>query len=74
MKNPRYSNSVHFRNDIKINLNTRIKKQGEFHQLIQIGAIEYISLQELRENNIHLNNFLKLICGNSELAQIKFKE
>jgi len=74
MKNPKYSNSVHFRDDIKIDLNTRIKKQGEFHQLIQMGAIEYISLQELRENNIHFNDFLKLICENSELAQIKFTE
>jgi len=74
MKNPKYSNSVHFRNDININLDKRIKEQGQFHQLIQMGAIEYISVQELQENNINLYDFIKSICENSDLAQIKFTE
>jgi len=74
MKNPTYSNSVHFRNDININLDKRIKEQGQFHQLIQMGAIEYISVQELQENNINLYDFIESICENSDLAQIKFIE
>ncbi len=71
-KNYLYSNSFHFRNNIKIDLFEKIKKQGDFHQLIPTGAVEHISLHDLRRYDLNLNDFVKKVCKNSNLACLKF--
>ncbi|KKM65743.1 hypothetical protein LCGC14_1488190 [marine sediment metagenome] len=72
-KNNIYSNSFHFRDGIKIDLFKRVKEQGEFHRMIHTGAVEHISLHELRKYGINLNDFVKKVCKDSNLACVKFK-
>ena len=67
-----YSNSFHFKNDIEIEMHERLKKQGEFHQIIQMGACEQISLLELKKNNISLHDLIKIFIKDSNLSQLKF--
>lgn len=68
-----YSNSFHFKSGIEIDLYDKIKKQGEFHQIVQMGACEQISLLELKKNNISLHDFINVVIKDSNLTQLKFK-
>jgi len=67
-----YTNSVHFRKNLKIDLIEKLKKQEEFHILMQNGAIEYVSLTELKENDINLENLITQFFTGSELVNLKF--
>ena len=67
-----YSNSFHFKSDTEIELYDKIKKQGEFHQLIQVGACEQISLHELKKNNISLHDLMNRVIKDANLIQLKF--
>ncbi len=71
-KNYIYSNSVHFRDDIEIDLTNRIDIQGKFHRYIHYGAIEYVSFDELKAYNITLKEFLNQICKVSSVSSLKF--
>ena len=71
-QNYKYTNSIHFRNDNKIDLLKRVEIQGNFHRLIQNGAIEYIPLNELKENNLTLNEFINMMCEKSRISSVKF--
>ena len=53
-------------------MHERLKKQGEFHQIIQMGACEQISLLELEKNNISLHDLIKIFIKDSNLSQLKF--
>ncbi len=70
--NYEYTNSIHFRNDNKIDLLKRVEIQGNFHRLIQNGAIECIPLNELKENNLTLKEFINIICEKSRISSVKF--
>jgi len=67
-----YTNSLHFRKNSKIDLLEKLRKQEEFHILMQNGAIEYVSLTELKENDITLENLIKQFFIGSELVNLKF--
>ena len=70
--NYEYTNSIHFRNDIEIDLLKRVEIQGNFHHFIQNGAVEYIPLNELKENNFTLKEFINIICEKSRISSVKF--
>ncbi|MFX1290057.1 MAG: anaerobic ribonucleoside-triphosphate reductase [Promethearchaeota archaeon] len=67
-----YTNSTHFRKDAKIDVLEKIKKQEEYQIFIQSGAIEYISLNELKRSNLTLVDFIKKIFLPSKLVSLKF--
>lgn len=67
-----YTSSIHFNKDANIDLIKKIKKQEEYQSFIQIGAIEYISLDELKLNNLSLTEFITDIFLPSNLASLKF--
>jgi len=68
-----YSNSFHFKNEIELELYDKIKKQGEFHKIVQLGACEQISLQELERNNITFQELIDIFIKESNLTQLKFE-
>ncbi len=70
--NREYTNSIHFRNDVEVELFKRIEIQGEFHQYIKNGAIEYISLHDLENNNLSIQEFLNIISKKSPISSINF--
>ncbi|MFX1301968.1 MAG: anaerobic ribonucleoside-triphosphate reductase [Promethearchaeota archaeon] len=67
-----YTNSVHYRDDVKIDLLTRIKIQGDFHRFIHEGAIEFISLKDLKFSNLTIKDFIRDICKGSSISRLKF--
>ena len=67
-----YTNSAHFRKDAEIDIVDKIKMQENFHLLIQNEAIEFISLKELNNANIELEDFVKKIYSGSKIACLKF--
>ena len=68
-----YSNSVHFRKDIKIDIFERIRKQGEFHKLMRNGRnIEEVLLKEIKNNNLDISELMRIICERSDIACLKF--
>ncbi|MHA2393282.1 MAG: anaerobic ribonucleoside-triphosphate reductase [Promethearchaeota archaeon] len=67
-----YTNSIHFKKDAEIDLIKRIKKQEEYQSFIQIGAIEYVSLDDLKSNDLNLIDFINNIFIPSNLASLKF--
>lgn len=70
--NQYYTNSVHYRDDVKIDILNRIKIQGDFHRFIHEGAIEFISLNDLKRNNLNLKDFIRIICRDSSISSLKF--
>ncbi|MHA2281470.1 MAG: anaerobic ribonucleoside-triphosphate reductase [Promethearchaeota archaeon] len=67
-----YTNSAHFREGAEINIIEKIKNQEMYHQFIQSGAIEYISLNELKNSKLNLENFIERIFLPSKLVKLKF--
>jgi ribonucleoside-triphosphate reductase len=67
-----YTNSAHFREDAEIDVVEKVKKQEIYHQFIQNGAIEYISLSELKKSNINLEDFVNRIFLPSKLVRLGF--
>jgi ribonucleoside-triphosphate reductase len=67
-----YTNSAHFRDNAVIKVITKIKHQEEYHQYIKKGAIEYISLNELKKSNLNLEDFIKNIFLPSKLVRMQF--
>ncbi len=70
--NQNYTNSVHYRDDVKINILTRIEIQGGFHRFIHEGAIELISLNDLKFSNLTIKDFIRDICKDSSISRLKF--
>ncbi len=70
--NQNYTNSVHFRQSAEIDLLERIKIQGDFHKYIQNGAIVYISLNDLKKNEINIKDFIRKITKDLRISSLKF--
>jgi ribonucleoside-triphosphate reductase len=69
---PYYTNSFHFRADIEIDPLERVKKQEKLQYYIQNGAIEYISLRDLKRSNLDLGVFINEVFIPSKLERLKF--
>ena len=67
-----YTNSTHFREDAELALLEKVKKQGEFHSLIQNDVIEYVPLNELKKIDIEISEFIKKVFTSSKIACLKF--
>jgi ribonucleoside-triphosphate reductase len=68
-----YTNSAHFREGAEINVIEKVKKQEQYQQFIQNGAIEYISLNELKKCDLNVEDFIKRIFLPSKLKGLKFQ-
>jgi len=64
-----YTNSIHYRNDIDGDLLNMLKDQGDFHQFIHHGAVEYINLKKI---NLKPRDLIETLFKNSNLSSIKF--
>ncbi|MFX1363912.1 MAG: anaerobic ribonucleoside-triphosphate reductase [Promethearchaeota archaeon] len=67
-----YSNSIHFRKDIEVELFKRVEVQGNFHRFIKNGAIENISLYDLELNALSIHEFINIISKKSRISSINF--
>jgi anaerobic ribonucleoside-triphosphate reductase len=67
-----YTNSAHFTKNAEIDLLEKVKKQEEYQFFINKGAIEYISLNEIRRNNLTLVDFINKAFIPSKLESLKF--
>jgi len=68
-----YTNTAHFREGAEINVIEKVKKQEQYQQFIQNGAIEYISLNELKKCDRNVEDFIKRIFLPSKLKGLKFQ-
>ncbi len=67
-----YTNSDHFRYDADISLSERIKKQGEFHPIVNGGVITHIWLGEQKPDIYGLWELTKNICLNTNTAYFAY--
>jgi len=67
-----YTNSDHFRYDANIALSERIKKQGEFHPIVNGGVITHIWLGEQKPDVEGLWELTKKICLNTNTAYFAY--
>ncbi len=67
-----YTNSDHFRYDAGISLSERIKKQGEFHPIVNGGVITHIWLGEQKPDIYALWELTKNICLNTNTAYFAY--
>jgi len=70
--NGNYTNSIHFSKDVDIDLLDKVKTQELFHKFIHEGAITYISLKDLKRNNLNIKEFMKKISEESKISSLKF--
>ncbi|MFX1356094.1 MAG: anaerobic ribonucleoside-triphosphate reductase [Promethearchaeota archaeon] len=69
---PYYTNSCHLRYDADIPLSERIRKQGNFHPIVEGGVITHIWLGEQKPDLNGLWEFTKNICLNSNTAYFAY--
>ncbi len=67
-----YTNSSHFRYDANIPLYERIKKQGDFHPIVQGGVITHLWLGEQKPDIKGLWELTKNICLNTNTAYFAY--
>ncbi|MFW9829418.1 MAG: anaerobic ribonucleoside-triphosphate reductase, partial [Candidatus Thorarchaeota archaeon] len=67
--NQQYTNSIQYRDNIEINIDERIKVQGDFHRWIQEGAIISFSLNDLKKNDYTVKNFLLKVIKDSKISR-----
>jgi ribonucleoside-triphosphate reductase len=67
-----YTNSSHFRYDAEISLSERIKKQGDYHPIIEGGVITHIWLGEQKPDIKGLWELTKNICLNTNTAYFAY--
>ncbi|MFX1287110.1 MAG: anaerobic ribonucleoside-triphosphate reductase [Promethearchaeota archaeon] len=67
-----YTNSSHFRYDADISLSERIKRQGDFHPIIEGGVITHIWLGEQKPDINGLWELTKNICLNTNTAYFAY--
>ena len=70
--NRNYTNSVHFRNNVEMNLLEKVKTQSSFHKYIHQGAIAYFSLNDLKRSDFTVRDFLKMISKDSMISSLMF--
>ncbi|MFX0074456.1 MAG: anaerobic ribonucleoside-triphosphate reductase [Candidatus Hermodarchaeota archaeon] len=71
-KSAYYTNSSHFRYDADISLSKRIRKQGEFHPIVEGGVITHIWLGEQKPDLNGLWELTKNICLNTNTAYFSY--
>lgn len=71
-KSAYYTNSGHFRYDANIPLSERIKKQGDFHPIVNGGVITHIWLGEQKPDINGLWELTKNICLNTNTAYFAY--
>ena len=71
-KRNKYTPSTHYRSNEATRSIDELFKLGKFHQLIQNGVLENISLGILSKNNIELNEFISELGKNSDIIRVKF--
>ena len=71
-RNAYYTNSDHLRYDANIPLYERIKKQGDFHPIVNGGVITHIWLGEQKPNILGLWELTKNICINTNTAYFAY--
>ena len=67
-----YTNSSHFRYDADISLSERIRKQGDFHPIVEGGVITHIWLGEHNPDIQGLWELTKNICLNTNTAYFAY--
>jgi len=67
-----YTNSSHFRYDADISLSERIRKQGDFHPIVEGGVITHIWLGEQNPDINGLWELTKNICLNTNTAYFAY--
>jgi len=67
-----YTNSSHFRYDADITLSERIKKQGDYHPIVEGGVITHIWLGEQKPDINGLWELTKNICLNTNTAYFAY--
>ncbi len=67
-----YTNSSHLRYDADISLSERIRKQGNFHPIIEGGVITHIWLGEQKPDILGLWELTKNICLNTNTAYFAY--
>ncbi|MFX1385815.1 MAG: anaerobic ribonucleoside-triphosphate reductase [Promethearchaeota archaeon] len=67
-----YTNSDHFRYDTEIPLSKRIRKQGDFHPIVNGGVITHIWLGEQKPDINGLWELTKNICLNTNTAYFAY--
>ncbi|NVM43457.1 MAG: anaerobic ribonucleoside-triphosphate reductase [Candidatus Lokiarchaeota archaeon] len=67
-----YTNSSHFRYDADITLSERIKKQGDYHPVVEGGVITHIWLGEQNPDINGLWELTKNICLNTNTAYFAY--
>jgi ribonucleoside-triphosphate reductase len=67
-----YTNSDHLRYDASISLSERIKKQGDFHPIVNGGVITHIWLGEQTPDIYGLWELTKNICLNTNTAYFAY--
>jgi ribonucleoside-triphosphate reductase len=72
-KEQKYSNSVHFRENIDINILEKMDALGIFHKQIHEGAIAYFSLNEIQKNDFIIKDFIMKAIKESTLSSFKFR-
>ncbi|MFX1374364.1 MAG: anaerobic ribonucleoside-triphosphate reductase [Promethearchaeota archaeon] len=68
----KYTNSVHYRDDIDIGVHNKIKNQGNFHKKIHAGAISSFSLNQIKESGMEIKDFILKVINESSLSSLKF--
>jgi ribonucleoside-triphosphate reductase len=71
-KSAYYTNSAHFRYDAEIPLSQRIKRQGEFHPIVNGGVITHIWLGEQKPDIDGLWELTKNVCLNTDTAYFAY--
>jgi ribonucleoside-triphosphate reductase len=71
-KSAYYTNSSHIRYDADIPLSVRIKKQGDFHPIVEGGVITHIWLGEQKPDINGLWELTKNICLNTNTAYFAY--
>ena len=66
-----YSNSFHFRENIQMDIFDKITKLSEYHSILD-GAIERISLDEIKNNKEILKKLVEKSCIDSEINCLTF--
>jgi anaerobic ribonucleoside-triphosphate reductase len=71
-KRNHYTSSAHYRDNIVIESIEDIFKLGKFHQLIQNGVMESISLNILERNKLELKDFILKLSEKTDITRVKF--
>lgn len=67
-----YNHSTKFDDNIKMDLITRLEKQGQFHELINNESIEFLSMNLIANNYNKLKSLANTILKNTKIKSFTF--